>query len=218
MNREQALAVLNDADLYVVITESFCAGRSSLQILEACLDAGVKMVQLREKNIEDDALFQLACAWRDATRNAGALLFLDDRVDIALAVQADGVHLGLADMPIAAARRIAPELLLGASSHTRDEALAAQQAGADYVNIGPIFPTQTKAVPTGAVGPRLIADIAPQLRIPFTCMGGITLENVDTVLAQGARIAAVVTAVTAAENPTAAAAALRERIRANRKT
>lgn len=203
---------LRASDLYVVITEAFCAGRSSLETLEVCLAAGVRLVQLREKDLSDGELYALGCAWREATNRAGALFVLDDRVDIALAVGADGVHLGQSDLPVAAARRIAPDLILGASSHSPQEALAAQAEGADYVNIGPVFPTQTKAVPTGAVGPELITEIRPQLHIPFTCMGGIKLDNIDRVLEAGARIIAVVTAVTAAPDIGAAATALRNRI------
>ena len=152
----------------MVITESFCADRSSLETLDACLAAGVKLVQLREKDLCDRDLYLLALAWRERTENAGALFILDDRVDMALAVDADGVHLGQGDLPLDVARRIAPGLILGASSHSLHEALAAQDTGADYVNIGPIFATQTKAVATGAVGPELISEIRPHLRVPFT--------------------------------------------------
>lgn len=212
MEHEARVARLREADLYVVITESFCAGRSSLETLEACLSAGVRLVQLREKTLSDRDLYGLALDWRSATRRTGALFLLDDRLDIALAVGADGVHLGQSDLPLDAARRIAPDLILGASSHSLEEALVAQDGGASYVNIGPVFPTRTKAVATGAIGPELIAEIRPHLHIPFTCMGGIKRDNVDRVLEQGARIVAVVTAVTAAPDPGAAAAALRNRI------
>jgi thiamine-phosphate pyrophosphorylase len=216
MNRDLLLTQLKDADLYVVITESFCAGRSALETLAQCMAAGVKLVQMREKNLGDRELLALARAYRDATREAGALFIVDDRVDIALAVQADGVHLGQDDMPVADARRIAPYLLIGASSHSLEEALTAQEAGADYVNIGPVFATQTKAVASGVVGTPLISEIAPHLHIPFTCMGGIKEENIDEVLERGARIIAVVTAVTAADDQRAAAQALRSRIIARR--
>ena len=217
MNLQERLARFREADLYVVITEAFCKGRTSLEVLEACLAVGVRLVQLREKDLSDRDLYALAREWRKATRKADALFILDDRIDIALAAEADGVHLGESDLPLEAARPIAPELILGASSHNLDEALAAQEQGADYVNIGPIFATRTKSVATGAVGPEMIATIKPRLRVPFTCMGGIKLDNVDCVLEQGAQIAAVVTAVTAATDIHAAASALRQRIRDNRR-
>jgi thiamine-phosphate pyrophosphorylase len=214
--RAARAARFRETDLYVVITEAFCAGRAPIDVLDACLGAGVRLIQLREKHLDGGALYALAAAFRARTAAADALLIIDDRVDIALAVGADGVHLGQSDLPLAVARRIAPELLLGSSSHDLEEARAAQEQGVDYVNIGPIFATQTKDVPTGVVGTAMIDVIRPHLHIPFTVMGGIKLHNVGEVLARGALHPAVVTAVTAAEDPAAAAAALRARILSDR--
>ena len=192
------MQMFREANLYVVITGRFCGGRSALEILDEVLDAGVRLIQCREKEMSDRELYAHARAFRERTLQAGALLILDDRVDLALAVNADGVHLGQDDLPIAAARAMAPDLILGASTHDLEEALAAQAAGASYVNIGPIFATQTKNVPTGVVGPAMIDAIVPHLKIPFTCMGGIKAHNIDEVIQRGARHAAVVTAVTEA--------------------
>ena len=151
MDLARRLAAFAQADLYVVITEVFCAGRTSLTVLDQVLAAGVGIVQLREKDLEGRRLYELAVEFRRRTEAAGALLIIDDRVDIALAAGADGVHLGQADLPVAAALRVAPDLIIGASSHSREEALAAQSDGAGYVNIGPIFSTPTKpaAIPLG---------------------------------------------------------------------
>ena len=198
-----------EADLYVVITEAFCAGRPALDVLDAVLEAGVRLVQLREKERDDAWLYERAKAFRRRTAEAGALLIVDDRADIALAVGADGVHLGNTDLPVEAAKWIGPDLIVGASSHNLREAEAAQAVGADYVNIGPIFPTQTKSVPTGAVGPEMIEVIAPRLTISWTTMGGIKEHNIREVLERRARHAAVVTAVTAAPDPAEAARRLR---------
>ncbi len=212
----ERMARFAEADLYVVITEAHCAGRSATEVLEAVLEAGVTLVQLREKHLDDRALYERAIDFRERTRQAGALLLIDDRVDVALVSGADGVHLGQSDLPMRAARSIAPDLILGASCHNLDEALAAQHDGASYVNIGPVFATQTKDVPTGVVGPGLIEQVAPHLSIPFTTMGGIKETNIAEVLRRGARHCAVVTAVTAADDPRAAAASLRAMIRAAR--
>ncbi len=213
MTHSERMDRFAQAGLYVVITEEFCGDRSALEVLEGVLDAGVRLVQFREKNLTDRELCARALAFRERTRARDALLIIDDRVDIALAVDADGVHLGEFDLPLEAARRVAPQLILGASSHNRGEALAAQNAGASYVNIGPIFATQTKAVATGAVGPAMIDAIAPDLHIPFTVMGGIKAHNIVEVLQRGARHVAVVTAVTAAPDVTAAAVELDALIR-----
>jgi len=209
MNHAQCLTVFNKADLYVVITEAFCAGRTALEVLEKTLAAGVGVVQLREKEMNDGALYELALEFRKRTGAVGALLLIDDRVDIALASRADGVHLGREDLPLEAARRIGPDLIIGASTHSLEQALAAERAGASYVNIGPIFATRTKPTAT-PLGPEVLGRITPHLRIPWTTMGGINLSNIGQVVARGARHPAVMTAVTAAADPTTAAAQLRQ--------
>jgi thiamine-phosphate pyrophosphorylase len=211
MNLAQCLASFNRADLYVVITEAFCAGRRSLEVLAGVLAAGVGIVQLREKDLDDRRLYELAVAYRQRTGAVGALLIIDDRLDIALAAGADGVHLGQTDLPVAAARRLAPDLIIGASSHSLEEALAAQAAGASYVNIGPIFPTATKPKVV-SLGLEAISRITPHLKIPWSTMGGINGGNIAQVVARGARHPAVMSAVTAAAEVMAAARALRETI------
>jgi thiamine-phosphate pyrophosphorylase len=211
MLHAERLRVFQEADLYVVITEALCAGRSAREILGMTLAAGVRLVQLREKDLNSRLLFELAVEFRRQTQAAGALLIINDRLDIALAAGADGVHLGQDDLPVSAARRLGPELVIGASTHSLEEALAAQEAGASYVNIGPIFATPTKEEAT-PLGPEMIDRVVPQLRIPWTTMGGIKETNINQVVSRGARHPAVITAVTAAPDPTAAARELRQMI------
>jgi thiamine-phosphate pyrophosphorylase len=211
MDLARRLGAFERADLYVVITAAFCAGRDAVTVLDQVLAAGVGLVQLREKDLEDRRLYELAQEFRRRTEAAGALLIIDDRVDMALAAGADGVHLGQTDLPVAAARQIAPDLIIGASSHSLEEALAAQAAGAGYVNIGPIFPTATKPGAV-ALGVEAISEITPHLRIPWSTMGGINQSNLAQVVSRGARHPAVMSAVTAAGEVTAAARALREMI------
>ncbi len=213
MTHEERLRVFHQADLYVVITEALCAGRSALEILDMTLAAGVRLVQLREKDLNGRALFELAGEFRRRTEAAGALLIINDRLDIALAAGADGVHLGEDDLPVRVARNLAPELIIGASTHSLEEALAAQDAGASYVNIGPVFATPTKEAAT-PLGPEMIDRIAPKLSIPWTTMGGIKKTNIDQVIKRGAKHPAVITAVTAAADPFAAARELRQKIAA----
>ncbi len=206
------MAQFEAADLYVVITESFCAGRSVYDVLDAVLDAGVGLVQLREKEISTGELYERALMFRERTAECDAILIVNDRLDIALAVEADGVHLGQSDLPIEVAKSLAPEMIIGASTHSLEQALAAQVAGADYVNIGPIFDTQTKSTSVNALGPAIIEEIAPHLTVPFSCMGGIKLHNIGQVLERGARHPAVVTAVSAAPDVRGAAEELRARV------
>jgi thiamine-phosphate pyrophosphorylase len=214
MTHEERLRVFEKADLYVVITEALCAGRTALEILGMTLAAGVRLVQLREKDLKGHALFELAVEFQRQTKAARALLIINDRMDIALAADADGVHLGQDDLPLKVARGLTPELIIGASTHSLEEALAAEKAGASYVNIGPIFATLTKEGAT-PLGPEMIDRIAPQLRIPWTTMGGIKKTNIDQVVSRGAKHPAVITAVTAAPDPTAAARELRQKIAAS---
>ncbi len=208
MDHQQRLTLFQTADLYVVITTAFCAGRHAQEVLVQALMAGVRLVQMREKELSGRGLYELALEFRRLTEAAGALLIIDDRLDIALACGADGVHLGQEDLPVSAARSVAPDLIIGASTHSLEEALAAEAAGASYVNLGPVFATQTKptAIP---LGPETLGRIAPRLQIPWTTMGGINGGNIHQVVAQGARHPAVMSAVTAAADPQAAALELR---------
>ncbi|MBN1557751.1 MAG: thiamine phosphate synthase [Lentisphaerae bacterium] len=186
------------AGLYLVTSQAASRGRTTLEIVEAALGAGVRLIQLREKDLPAGELVALGREVRDMTSRAGALLLINDRLDVALAVGADGVHLGREDLPIADARRLAPGLIIGGSSHSLDEALDVEAAGASYVNIGPVFATTTKAWEGAALGPDTLRTIAPRLSIPFTVMGGITAARVPELRAVGVRTVAVITAVTAA--------------------
>ena len=199
-------------DLYPVTYEKLSAGRSDLEVLEGIIQGGAKIVQLREKDLSKRNLYQLAVRFREITERAGVLLIINDHLDIALAVGADGVHLGQDDLPVAAGRKIAPELLIGASTYSLEEALKAERDGADYINIGPIFPTRTKEGVKDFLGPEAIPAISSKISIPFTVMGGINGSNIDRVVEQGARHIAVVTAVTQAPDITGAVRALRARI------
>jgi thiamine-phosphate pyrophosphorylase len=201
------------AGIYLVTSQSLSAGRTTVQILEAALSAGIRLVQIREKDLSSRDLTALARRAREMTAAAGALLIVNDRLDVALAVGADGVHLGQEDLPVADARRIAPDLVIGASSHSVEEALRAEAAGASYVNIGPLFPTRTKAHEGGCLGLAGLREIAPRLRVPFTVMGGIRKEHIPDLAAAGARTIAVVTAITAAADPRGAAEELLETLR-----
>jgi thiamine-phosphate pyrophosphorylase len=194
-----------EAGLYLVTGESLSAGRTTLDVVDAALAGGVKLIQLREKGLSALALTRLAREVRARTRAAGALLIVNDRLDIALAVDADGVHLGQDDLPVSEARRLAPGLIIGASSHNETEAREAEAAGASYVNIGPLFATQTKDWSGEFLGLEGLRRIAPVLKVPFTVMGGIKAHHIPGLRTAGARTLAVVTAVTAAPDPAQAA-------------
>ena len=211
--RRERQARFADVDLYPVTCAALSNGRGNLAVLEAVIAGGAKIIQLREKELAARAFYEQAVRFREITRAAGVLLFINDYLDGALAVDADGVHLGQDDLPLDAARRIAPDLLIGISTETVEQAVSACAGDADYINIGPIFATGTKQI-TRALGPQAIREIAPRISIPFTVIGGINEATLDEVLAAGARKIAVVTAVTQAPDMAAAVRRLRQRIRA----
>ena len=202
------------AGLYLVTSQALSRGRSTLEIVDAALAGGVRLIQLREKEMPMPDFLRLAAQIRARTAGAKALLIINDRLDVALAVGADGVHLGQADFPIAPARRLAPDLIIGASTHSPAEAQAAEHAGASYINVGPLFPTQTKQISGEFLGLEGLSKIALHVTIPWTVMGGIKQKHIPDLLKAGARTIAVVTAVTAAADPAQAARNLLSLIRA----
>lgn len=201
---QERLQRFRNAGLYLVTSQALSAGRSTPAIVRAALAGGVRLIQLREKDMPLRDYVKLAGEIRTLTANAGALLIINDRVDVALAVGADGVHLGQEDFPVSMARRLAPDLIIGASTHSIEEADRAQAEGASYINIGPIFPTGTKVWEGEFLGVEGLRRIAAVTRVPFSVMGGIKPPHIPDLVKAGARIIALVTAVTAAEDPEAA--------------
>lgn len=196
--REERAARLREADLYPVITSGFTAGRSVLEVLDAVGQGGAKIVQLREKGLPDRDLCALALQFRKLCDRYGMLMIMNDHVDIAAYCRADGVHLGQSDLPTEAARFISPDLLIGRSTHSTAQALEAEAAGADYVNLGPLFPTGTKQTPVRPLGTDILLKTAPLLHIPFSVMGGIKKHHIPSLLESGARLIAMVTEITEA--------------------
>ncbi len=201
----QRLRRLRQAGIYLVTSQTLSAGRTTLEIARTALAGGIRLIQLREKELPASAFLRLAEQMRKITAEAGALLIINDRLDVALAVGADGVHLGQDDLPIAAARRLAPGLIIGASTHSIAEARQAEKDGASYINIGPLFPTQTKQWTGEFLGLDGLRRIAAAVSLPFTVMGGIKPAHIPELRRAGAQIIAVVTAITAAPDPERAA-------------
>ncbi|MDD2479230.1 MAG: thiamine phosphate synthase [Victivallaceae bacterium] len=197
---DERIKAFAQADIYPVISSEFCNGRHPLEVLRGVVSAGVKVVQLREKNLCKNKIYELGIEYRKITAEHGVLLIINDHTDVALALNADGVHLGQEDLPLVAAKQIAPQLLFGVSTHDPHEASDAVRDGAGYINIGPIYPTSTKHVSCGAVGIKMLKSIAPGLSIPFSVMGGIKAQHITELLAAGARQIAMVTEITKADD------------------
>lgn len=205
-----------EAGLYLVTSQPLSAGRPTVEIVKAALSAGVTLVQLREKDMPLGDYIRLAGEVRALTSAARALLIINDRVDVALAVGADGVHLGQEDFPVTLARRLGPDLIIGASTHDVREAQRAQDEGASYINIGPIFATGTKRWTGEFLGLEGLRQVAAVARIPFTVMGGIKPRHIPELVRAGARTIALVTAVTGAPDPAMAARELLAALRSAR--
>ncbi len=198
--KAEKMAAFSKVDIYPVISSEFTNGRDALSVLRQIAEAGARIVQLREKNKTQAEIFCLALEYRKITAQFNMLLILNDHLDIALAVDADGVHLGQDDLPLAPAKKLGPNLIIGNSTHNLEEAFAAQAAGADYINIGPIYPTGTKTVACGAIGLETLKVISARVNIPFTVMGGIKACHIPALLACGAKKIAMVTEITQAED------------------
>ncbi len=212
MKLEKRKKLFDEIDLYTVTCEELSNGRTNYEVLDAVIKGGGKIIQLRDKKCSKNNFLKMAEKFREITANAGVLLIINDYIDVAVEIDADGVHLGQEDFPISEARALSPDLIIGSSSHNLEEAVEAQNNGADYVNIGPIFQTNTKKHLTAA-GVEMIGKIAPHLTIPFTVMGGIKITNINEVLQTGARKIAVVTAITMADDMAMAVRELRAVIR-----
>ncbi len=198
--------------LYLVTDRHRTAGRPLLEVVEAALQGGVDAVQLREKDLTARELFELACALRQLCRRHATRLLINDRVDVALAVGADGVHLPVSSFTPAEARHLlGPAALVGASAHSLAEVHAAAQSGADFVVFGPIFDTPSKGPFGPPVGAAALADVTQRISIPVIAIGGITEERVSIVRRHGAAGVAMIAAVLEATDPRTAA----ERIRSS---
>ena len=200
--------------LCVLLTESLCR-RPWEEVLRGVLAGGAAAVQVREKDMPDAALLARARQVAAAAHEAGALAIVNDRPDIAVLSAADGVHLGQADLAPHAARRIVgPDRLIGVSTHSLAQALAAASDGADYIACGPMFQSSTK--PQEVIpGPALAAEVGRRVGLPIMAVGGITETSAAEVLAAGAKWLAVSSAVCAADDPETAARRLVEIIRSH---
>ena len=189
--------------LYAIVDPEQTGGRPVASVIDAMLAGGVSVLQLRVKDLPADEFLRLALAARERTARAGCLLIVNDRVDIALAAHADGVHLGQEDLPLEAARPLVGDKLIGISTHSPEQAEAAERGGADYIGFGPMFPTRTKETGYASQGPAMLASVRRRVRIPIVAIGGITAENVAQTWNSGADAAAIISYLTRGDDVTA---------------
>ncbi|MBI4572503.1 MAG: thiamine phosphate synthase [candidate division NC10 bacterium] len=202
---------LRSLHLCVITDPELARGRDHVAITEAALSGGADMIQLRDKTGSLRDLLPQARAIQALCRARPALFIVNDRLDLALAAGADGVHVGQDDLPAEAARRLlGPGRILGVSTHSREQAEAARAAGADYIGFGPMFPTGTKETGYTPRGLEGLREARAAVSLPILAIGGITLENVAAVIGAGATAPAVISAIVAAPDIAAATAAFRK--------
>jgi thiamine-phosphate pyrophosphorylase len=195
-----------DFNLYLITDRKQTCGRHLLDVVEEALRGGVRAVQLREKDLTSRELYELAYEMRKLTARYNARLLLNDRLDIALAVDADGVHLGINSIPVYKARKILGEQkLIGVSCHNQVNAITAQEKGADFITFGPIYYTPSKAAYGEPLGLDKLETVASLLEIPVFALGGIDRSNTHEVIACGTAGIALINAVIGASDPREAA-------------
>lgn len=195
--------------LYLIVDPQATRGRDVAVVAEAAIRAGARIIQYRDKVKMKGEMLPEVRRLRDLCRQTGVLFIVNDHADLALVAEADGVHVGQKDLPVAELRRILPPtMIIGCSTNNLAEARKAREDGADYVGVGSVFPTATK-LDTRPAGLETIRQIkAAGLGLPLVAIGGITAENVAEVVRAGADAFAVISAVCAADDPGAAAAEL----------
>ncbi len=198
--------------LHVLTDREWSRGRDMLTVASAALDGGATVIQLRDKKASTRTLVEEGQALRVLTRERGALLIVNDRIDVTLAIDADGAHVGQDDdMPIALARKLlGPDRILGVSAGNLEEAHVAIAGGADYLGVGPIYATKTKADAGEPIGLSLLAELASHYSTPLIAIGGIQADNVAAVLQAGAQGIAVIRAIVSAQDIATATRELRE--------
>lgn len=200
-----------DFQLYAITHVASHPGRDVLVVMEEAIQGGADMIQLRDKDASLGWLYEKAKALRELTRAYGVKLIINDHVDIALAVDADGIHLGQDDLPVHAARTLLGEhKIIGVSTSRIEQARQAVRDGADYIGAGPVFPTATKD--RAPVGLEYVRQVAGEIPIPFVAIGGIDLQNADQVIAAGAKRICAVTAIVGSNDVIRTCQAFREKL------
>ena len=185
--------------LYAIIDPAQAGGRSSVEVATALLAAGVRLIQLRDKRASSGELYQSALRVADCVRKRGSTFIVNDRADIACAVDADGVHVGQDDLPVESARLVVGSgKMIGYSTHVLEQVKEADRSTADYVAFGPIFTTTSKENPDAVVGLQGLIEARKATRKPLVAIGGITLGNARAVIEAGADSIAVISALVGA--------------------
>lgn len=181
-----------ETGLYAITDSRLSLGRPLKEVATALLEAGIRIIQYREKKACMRQKYEDCLFMRELTNAYGACFIVNDHLDLAILSKADGVHIGQDDLPPGEIRKLAPELIIGVSTHSPDQAAQAVRDGADYIGVGPIFPTRTKEDVVAPVGLGYLEWVAKNIAIPHVAIGGIKAGNIGQVAASGARCCALV--------------------------
>lgn len=203
--------------LYVIIDEGLLSSRDGRDVSEQAIRGGADAIQFRAKRLSKREYYEKALALLPIARRRNVPFFVNDHLDVALAISADGIHLGQNDLPCSAARRLVPDgMMVGVSTHSVEEAARAVDDGADYVAVGPVFRTTTKENPEAVVGTDMVGEVKRRVgEAPLIAIGGIGAANVTEVIRSGADGVAVASAVVLADDPLSATRELKDRIRSH---
>lgn len=203
-----------ETSLYALTDDALSLGRPVLDVARALLDSGIKILQYREKDKKAGKMLEECLALRRLTREAGACFIVNDHVDIAMLCEADGVHVGQDDLPVQAVRQlVGPDMIIGLSTHSPEQARAAVAAGADYIGVGPIYATQTKKDVCAPVTLDYLDWVVANITLPFVAIGGIKRHNIGEVTRHGARCCALVSELVGAPDIRARVAEVRAAMR-----
>ncbi|NLI13245.1 thiamine phosphate synthase [Pelotomaculum propionicicum] len=213
MAARKELSNLLGADIYGITAEEYSLGRSNVEVVARMIDSGIRVVQYREKQKKARRMYEECLKIREMTRDAGVTLIVNDHVDLALLVEADGVHIGQDDLPPEKVRELVGEkMIIGLSTHSPAQALDAAKTGIDYIGVGPIFATKTKKDVCDPVGLEYLEFVVRNIELPFVAIGGIKEHNIAEVSRRGARCIAAVTEIVGAEDIIGRVRALRKAI------
>ncbi|MEK4564580.1 thiamine phosphate synthase [Alkalihalobacillus sp. FSL R5-0424] len=187
--------------LYAITGEEFHQGRELVDVMEQAILGGVDIIQLRDKKSSKLEVLKKAKKLRELTKKYDVPFIVNDHIDVALAVEADGIHVGQDDLPLADVRKIVgPDMIIGISTHQLEDAKQAEEGGADYIGVGPIFPTNSKEDVVDPVTTSYIQQIEADIKIPYVAIGGIKRHNLKEVMAAGAKRVCMITEIVAADD------------------
>lgn len=202
--------VLHDVDIYGITGEEFSRGRNNITVVQEMIRAGIRLIQYREKEKHMGQKFEECLTIRRLTRDAGVCFIVNDHVDLAMAVSADGVHVGQDDLPVSVIRQLTGgRMIIGLSTHSPAQAMSAMESGVDYIGVGPVFETKTKKDVCDPVGFDYLDYVVRNVPVPFVAIGGIKEHNVAGLVDRGVRCIAMISEIVGVDDIVGKVSAIR---------